>query len=413
MTGKFWIRPVLAALTAVCLCSAAWPAPPVVRQLGGITLGESGEAAAKVMGGVGDVSGDFALPQDVAPAGGVTYKLCEGASLVLLVGKISPFEARVLQITVQGTPCDKTAAFSVGGVGLGAKEADLVAKLGQPDREIPRQQMKTVAYNASNVAFTVENGVVTAISVVLRDTMMAEDLTGGEKKMAPADAWMSIGDMRLRGRQYELALGAYQQVLQVAPDNVDANLRLGGLWFMAGDMTKAEASFNKVLAKDPNNAAAVYNMGRVAVKNKKPDDARKLLGRAISLDPGNAAAYNELGLLEENEKHLDLAVKEFQQAAKLAPNASQPHQNLGRLMLAKGNKDGAIDEYSQALVLELRSDNPNQALVKALREALAQLRSGTPAVSGAGASTATSAQPAAPAAKAAPAAGSSASAGKH
>jgi Flp pilus assembly protein TadD len=380
------------ALLLACFlfCSAgAQGAPPFVTDYAGLTLGASGDTAVKALGEPAEVSSDFALPQEVAPSGAVTYKLADDANVVVLVGKIAPFEARIVQITVEGKPSAKTASLNVGGIGLGASEKDLIAKFGEPEREIAREGVpfKTIAYNDSNVVFSLNNGVVASISVLMRNEMMADSLVKNSK-IKEEEAWAKIGEMRVRGRQIELARQAYVKALELNPKSVDSNIRLGGLYFLRNEADKAEKHFKAALQMEPANAVATYNLARVAVRKKDVKEGRRLLTRAITLDPANAAAHNELGLLDETEKKLADSEKHFRRAAELAPNASEPRQNLGRLMLAKGDKLKAIDEYSQALVLELRSDLPNDAVVKALREALQKLRAETGTQSSSSASSA-------------------------
>lgn len=368
---------LLAAIVLTC-GAGAQAAPPMLTQFAGLTLGAGGDTAVKALGEPSEVSSDFSLPQEVAPSGAVHYNLGEDASVIVLVGKISPFEARIVQITVEGKPSEKTASMTVDGIGLGATEKELLAKFGEPEREIAREgnPLKTIAYNDSNAVFSLNDGVVASISVLYRNEMMAADLTrsGNTKE---EEAWAKVGEMRLRGRQIELARQAYVKVLDLNPKSLDGNIRLGGIYFLRNDLPKASEYFKAALAVDPDNAVATYNMARVATKNKDPKEARRLLTRATTLDPGNAAAHNELGLLDESEKKPADAEKRFKRAAALAPNASEPHQNLGRLMLARGDKPGAIDEYSQALVLELKRDVPNETIVKGLRDALQKLRAET------------------------------------
>lgn len=354
--------------------------PPMLRSLGGIELGASGSSAAEALGQPAEASSDFELPQEVAPSGAVSYKLCDGAQLILLVGKIAPMQARIVQITVNGDACDKTSAYSAGGVVLGSKEQDIVAKFGAPDRAIERSDapLKTVAYSNSNVAFTLVDGVVKSISVIYRNQMIAEDLIAN-RKMPELDAWKALAEMRLRGRQMDLAREAFEKVLALDPKSVDAMVKLGGCYLALNDLEKAEKQYKAALVLDASNAVATYNMGRIALRNKKPDEARKLLAKAAALDPSNPAAYNELGLLEEQDKKLDAAEKNFRRAIEVAPRASQPHQNLGRVLLQKGDKQGAIDEYRQAIVLELKSPTPNNDLIAALRKAVAVLSGEEPA----------------------------------
>lgn len=370
--------PVLATALAIAFAGSVLAAPPVLRELGGVKLGESGDSATAVLGKPTEVSGDFALPENVAPSGGVIYRLGDETQVVLLVGKIFPMEARILQISVQGEPNEKTRPFNVDGIGLGATEQAVRQKFGAPDREIVHEgtPMKSIAYKDSNVAIALYDGKVASISIIYRNQMMFEDIKA-RSQVKPVDIWLDLGDMRVRGAQYDSAEECFNNALLLDPKNTQAKLKLGGVFYVRGDWDKAEANFREVLAAEPNNAVATYNLARVNIRKKNFAEGRRLLTRTITLDPSSAAAYNELGLLDEIEKKLDEAEKNFRKAAELAPNSSGPRQNIARILLVKGNKKGAIDQYSEALRMELRDQTPDPGVVRSLREILNKLREET------------------------------------
>lgn len=368
----------VALAVALSIAGAVQAAPPLMRDLGGVKLGESGDSATAVLGKPTEVSGDFALPENVAPSGGVIYKLSDEAQVVLLVGRIFPMEARIVQISVQGEPGEKTRPFNVDGIGLGATEQAVKQKFGAPDREIVHEgtPMKSIAYKESNVAFAFFDGKVASISVLYRNQMMFDDIRD-RSEVKPVDIWLDLGDMRVRGAQYESAEECFLKALELEPKNNQAKLKLGGVYYVRGEWDKAETSFKEVLAVEPNNALATYNLARVNIRKKNLAEGRRLLTRTITLDPSSAAAYNELGLLDEIEKKLDEAERSFRKAAELAPNSSGPRQNIARILLVKGDKKGAIDQYSEALRMELRDQTPDPNAVRSLREILNKLREET------------------------------------
>lgn len=371
-------KPALVAALIFAVTGSAFATPPLMRDLGGVKLGESGDSATAVLGKPTEVSGDFALPENIAPSGGVIYKLGEESQVVLLVGKIFPMEARILQISVQGEPNEKTRPFNVEGIGLGATEQAVKQKFGAPDREIVHEgtPIKSIAYKDSNVAIALYDGKVASLSIIYRNQMMFEDIKA-RSQVKPVDIWLDLGDMRVRGAQYESAEECFLKALELDPKNNQARLKLGGVHYVRGEWDKAEALFKEVLAAEPNNALATYNLARVNIRKKNLAEGRRLLTRTITLDPSSAAAYNELGLLDEIEKKLDDAEKNFLKAAELAPNNSGPRQNVARILLVKGNKKGAIDQYSEALRMELRDQYPDPNTVRSLREILNKLREET------------------------------------
>ncbi len=105
--------------------------PPMLRSLGGVELGAAGSTAPRHWAST-EASSDFELPQESRhPAPSAIS--CATARSHPVVGKIAPLQARIVQISVNGDACNKTAAYSAGGVVLGQMNRTFVAKFGAPD----------------------------------------------------------------------------------------------------------------------------------------------------------------------------------------------------------------------------------------------------------------------------------------
>jgi tetratricopeptide (TPR) repeat protein len=87
----------------------------------------------------------------------------------------------------------------------------------------------------------------------------------------------------------------YLQVLQIAPDNVDALNGMGMLAFSAKKYTKALNMLGKVLAAAPDNPGYHMNIGAVQDAAGKSDDAENSYRRAIELRPDYLDPYHNLG----------------------------------------------------------------------------------------------------------------------
>ncbi|MEE8306708.1 MAG: tetratricopeptide repeat protein, partial [Gammaproteobacteria bacterium] len=87
----------------------------------------------------------------------------------------------------------------------------------------------------------------------------------------------------------------YLQVLQIAPDNVDALNGMGMLAFSAKKYTKALNMLGKVLAAVPDNPGYHMNIGAVQDAAGKVDDAENSYKRAIELRPDYLDPYHNLG----------------------------------------------------------------------------------------------------------------------
>lgn len=158
--------------------------------------------------------------------------------------------------------------------------------------------------------------------------------------------------------KYWEARTAFEKVLALDPDNVDANWRLGLFACDAGDWEKALAMEERALAHDPNSARLQYGWGAAngvaALKSgifSKLGYAHKCLAayrRAAELEPTNAqyhyavfAYYQQAPGFAGGDK--DLARKEADILRKLDPNLAR--QAWALIYIAEKNVDAAFREY--------------------------------------------------------------------
>ncbi len=85
--------------------------------------------------------------------------------------------------------------------------------------------------------------------------------------------------------KYDQASTYYQDVLKIAPDNVEARMNLAGAYFNLGQREQAVAELHNVLKYRPNYDYAMYNMGVIYAAMTKPDKAREWWNKVITGSP--------------------------------------------------------------------------------------------------------------------------------
>ncbi len=83
------------------------------------------------------------------------------------------------------------------------------------------------------------------------------------------DALVQLGNLYYDGQSYPEAIGYYEKALKIQPNNADVRTDLGTAYWYTGDPDKALACFEKSLQVRPNNAATLFNMGIVKWQGKK------------------------------------------------------------------------------------------------------------------------------------------------
>jgi tetratricopeptide (TPR) repeat protein len=111
---------------------------------------------------------------------------------------------------------------------------------------------------------------------------------GGGGEMIPLDAPSQIGN--------------YREILKKDPNNLQALISLGNLYFDMGQDLLAIEQYNKALALDPRNVNVRTDMAVCYRRSGNPDRAIEELKKAISMDPRHAQSRYNLGIILIHDK---------------------------------------------------------------------------------------------------------------
>jgi len=131
-----------------------------------------------------------------------------------------------------------------------------------------------------------------------------------------------------------------------------------GATFARNEVFKDEMSLWKdVINKAPNNVQAHNNLGLSMFKRGLIDKAVEEYKAAIRINPYYAEPYNNLGTLLNRKGLPDDAIEQYKTALRIRPDYSEAYGNLGfTYYFYKGRPDKAIEQYQIALEF-----NPNDA----------------------------------------------------
>lgn len=134
-------------------------------------------------------------------------------------------------------------------------------------------------------------------------------------------------------KDYDTARKAYQQVLDLVPDNLLGLLNLGVVEFSAGNSDAAEALLKKAVRIRIETAAAWLTLGIIYMDQDRFDEALAALSQAVLHDPRNARARNYLGVVIGRNGWIDGAQFELRRAVELDPSYADAHYNLAAFYL--------------------------------------------------------------------------------
>jgi tetratricopeptide (TPR) repeat protein len=189
---------------------------------------------------------------------------------------------------------------------------------------------------------------------------------------------MALGQERIVSQQagkaveaknWEKAIGLYQEAHREHPGNALIALRLAWLELMDQKPAEAEALYRQILKNDPDQLDAAMALG--ALLNADPKRVNQgilLLRHALKTHPHNPRLIAEIGNFyktasenpqetrEEKRKWLcDQAIYYYQAALKLDPRQFQTQFNLGVVNQSLDQLQPAAQAYCQAIMLNPKS----------------------------------------------------------
>lgn len=163
---------------------------------------------------------------------------------------------------------------------------------------------------------------------------------------------------------------------------------LGQAYDLAGRNDEAAQAYQQAINIKPDDPGYYNNLGNVLARAGKIDDARAAYSKSAELDPTKAAmAWRNFGISLYNANRLGDAVEPLQKSVAIDPNSAQTWYLLGASLVYKmtikkvGDKDvpefapGTIEAYQKAIELD-----PNGPYGKQAQEGLEQLKAMAPGI---------------------------------
>lgn len=187
--------------------------------------------------------------------------------------------------------------------------------------------------------------------------------------------------------QLQEAGTVYRMVLNIDPDQADANHLLGVLFSQAGSHAQAVELISRAIATAPDQPTYHSNLGTALQELGRLDEAVAAHHRALAINPDSHAAHNNLGRALKAMGRHEEAVASYRRALDGKPDSAETHNNLGNVLDEVGRLDEAVASYRKAR--EIRPDyveahyNLAEVLEKAnrteaLREAVAVAKRNCP-----------------------------------
>lgn len=163
---------------------------------------------------------------------------------------------------------------------------------------------------------------------------------------------LNIGTLFQEQKQYQKALSAYDTVLQVEPNHLEANFYKASLLQDTGNTDGAIQAYNKILSTHPTYKPAQDKM--LALVKQQTDPAKVASGLRQYADRfmSNATIQAQIGEEFHNRKDLNAATFYYKRALQLDPKLAGTWANLGAIYQTQGQDEASSDAFEKAQALE-------------------------------------------------------------
>ncbi|WP_420140246.1 tetratricopeptide repeat protein [Sphingomonas sp.] len=172
--------------------------------------------------------------------------------------------------------------------------------------------------------------------------------------------WLKLGRAREASQIYSGAAAAYQQALDLQPDNVEALQNLAVLAVRGGEYDTAQRYIEPLLLLDPDNQAGLLSSGAVALAKRNFAEVDRLATRIVEVAPQRADGYVLRARMHDMQGDSETAVRILEARAKDDPTNSDLLMQLMALYRKLGQRDGI--RATAIRLMPLFPDDPRYAM---------------------------------------------------
>ena len=153
-------------------------------------------------------------------------------------------------------------------------------------------------------------------------------------EIAPEDVWLwnNRGEAYAKLQQTDKAISDFKKAINLAPGKsfVPWN-NLGKLYYQQRDYDKAVDAYEQALTVKPDYLPALIGLGNVKKSSRLYDDAAESYNRALAINPDYYEAWYGKGSVAEYLQQYQNALEYYQRASQLKPNWEAAGNALARI----------------------------------------------------------------------------------
>ena len=190
--------------------------------------------------------------------------------------------------------------------------AELVAQNRALQNSIAEQE-KQLAELKAKLAAVEKNQSETSVSVRIQ---MTRDFAQNDSQFLSTQR-LKVGNDAYSRKDYNSAIWAYTDAIELNPQNIDAYIFRGGAFGYLKQYDSAAADFSQAIQLNNQSFDAHYGLGATYLYQRKYNSAINELNIAISLNNQNAAAYYARGYCHEMTRRTAESQRDYETAKRL------------------------------------------------------------------------------------------------
>lgn len=170
-----------------------------------------------------------------------------------------------------------------------------------------------------------------------------------------SEMYRQLGDRMLSRLEWESAVSAYREALQIDHNNAAATSGLVKAQVLLPEapqkLVAPEVIDVKLQHLDelfPNDYQVLFLKAIRSWEVGDYESAQKLLLQSIEANPNFSGAYLQLGYMAQNQFDLEAAIENYDKALKLDPQSPNASNNLGFMNLLSGRYEEAVKYLSRS-----------------------------------------------------------------
>lgn len=172
------------------------------------------------------------------------------------------------------------------------------------------------------------------------------------------EAWVRLGGLYFDNRKYEEAEKLMTEAIQSFPHEYAVNLILGLSLAQQGKNNQAKDFLKKSTELNPQDVNSLSAYGFTLSQLNENEEAAKYIEKALVLDPDNVNLLAQLGLIHNNLKNMDESDSLYEKALRIDPENALVNNNYAYSLSERGLQ---LERALDMVKISIQADSLNSS----------------------------------------------------